>query len=677
MKRLHWFRTRPVLRLLVAAVAVQAAGAARAALIAYEGFDYAEPAGTSVGALNGGTGWEEAYPAPSGTVALQPGLSFPGITTSGQSMEFGANANLTSNGRNWGAAVTTQDYWYSFLMNPTTDGSGAVSRGTFGVLQNGTGGDNQNGFGIRYDVSGTTLTVNAQSRVQAPGTNIEFPNGFGDTYFVLGKLTVDMAGDTKNDIWVYSSSQSLPASEAAAGAPMSTVTGVTGTVFPALYGRAFSNSQPTRFDEIRVGETFASVTGVIPEPTSVALLMLGFVGLSYRRVRRAAPALALLACVCFTANASAELLMQESFDYDADLPIAGLDGGTGFAEAYDAGIGAANVVVGEPLSFPGFANTGNALKVAVNGNLGPGGRTWGPTPTAETEGEWWYSFLIHLTSNENPNTQALNTTRGTVSPFMKSAGLSNDAQDGHGLRIDNGLEGGAPGSDGQVTTAIFRALHPAGYGGSDSVVVPNGYDQTYFVLGNFTLTSDPGDPFLGIEPSQGTRTTIFVYSAADGLPTEQPVVDFANADPNDNQTTVYGQGVAATAFEFALGGRMFSFGGNGSAPSIWDEFRVGTEFADVLPPSGPLLGADFDADGDVDSADYAAWETGFGTVGTAVPADGDADGDGNVGGSDLLIWQGEFGSGSAPATAFAIPEPTTLLIGAIAAMGWGACYRRR
>ncbi|MCG8449948.1 MAG: hypothetical protein MI725_10270 [Pirellulales bacterium] len=63
--------------------------------------------------------------------------------------------------------------------------------------------------------------------------------------------------------------------------------------------------------------------------------------------------------------------------------------------------------------------------------------------------------------------------------------------------------------------------------------------------------------------------------------------------------------------------------------------------------------ADFDNDGDVDTADLADWRTAFGQT-----ADADADFDGDSDGSDFLTWQREFGGGTALLSVLtAVPEP--------------------
>jgi hypothetical protein len=85
---------------------------------------------------------------------------------------------------------------------------------------------------------------------------------------------------------------------------------------------------------------------------------------------------------------------------------------------------------------------------------------------------------------------------------------------------------------------------------------------------------------------------------------------------------------------------------------------------------------DFDGDGDVDGADFVAWQTNFPTASGATLAQGDADGDGDVDGADFVVWQTNFpftpGPGASP-----VPEPSALLLAAAAGIGMVAIRRRR
>jgi hypothetical protein len=83
---------------------------------------------------------------------------------------------------------------------------------------------------------------------------------------------------------------------------------------------------------------------------------------------------------------------------------------------------------------------------------------------------------------------------------------------------------------------------------------------------------------------------------------------------------------------------------------------------------------DFDEDGDVDGADFLAWQRGVGTPGTTL-AQGDANDDGVVDGADLAVWKSQFGP-AATAAVGAVPECGSLvlaMIGLLAGVGRRRC----
>ena len=76
--------------------------------------------------------------------------------------------------------------------------------------------------------------------------------------------------------------------------------------------------------------------------------------------------------------------------------------------------------------------------------------------------------------------------------------------------------------------------------------------------------------------------------------------------------------------------------------------------------------ADFDGDGDIDGADFLAWQRGLGGAGTA-KADGNANGDAAVDGLDLAVWETQFGTSSVSLNAASVPEPASALLMLLAA----------
>jgi hypothetical protein len=91
-----------------------------------------------------------------------------------------------------------------------------------------------------------------------------------------------------------------------------------------------------------------------------------------------------------------------------------------------------------------------------------------------------------------------------------------------------------------------------------------------------------------------------------------------------------------------------------------------------LPPL-ELDNADFDADGDVDGADFLAWQRGLGQTTGAVLGQGDANGDMAVNASDLAIWRTQFGQ---TGSVSAVPEPARAVLLLAACLGAAAVRRR-
>jgi autotransporter-associated beta strand protein len=85
---------------------------------------------------------------------------------------------------------------------------------------------------------------------------------------------------------------------------------------------------------------------------------------------------------------------------------------------------------------------------------------------------------------------------------------------------------------------------------------------------------------------------------------------------------------------------------------------------------------DFDGDGDVDGADFVAWQTHFPMGSGATTGQGDADGDSDVDGADFAAWQSNFPT--SPASASPVPEPKGWVICGVGclAIAIALCGRR-
>jgi hypothetical protein len=95
--------------------------------------------------------------------------------------------------------------------------------------------------------------------------------------------------------------------------------------------------------------------------------------------------------------------------------------------------------------------------------------------------------------------------------------------------------------------------------------------------------------------------------------------------------------------------------------NIWPSGASQTFTFRLTVGARPLVSGDFDGDGDVDGADFVAWQTNFPKESGATLAQGDADGDGDVDGADFVVWQTNFPF-TPGAAASSVPEPAAWLL---------------
>ena len=147
-------------------------------------------------------------------------------------------------------------------------------------------------------------------------------------------------------------------------------------------------------------------------------------------------------------------------------------------------------------------------------------------------------------------------------------------------------------------------------------------------------------------------------------------------------STFLGSDSGSTAGDWTDSSSIGTYGDASSDLPIWIDFSFqsgsntarlyGISPAVTLPDS-----ADFNGDNLVDGVDFLTWQENLGTVGpTATHAKGDANGDDLIDAADLAVWELQYGSAPPVAAVGAVPEPSSLLLGLLAA---GRCWlgRRR
>jgi hypothetical protein len=176
--------------------------------------------------------------------------------------------------------------------------------------------------------------------------------------------------------------------------------------------------------------------------------------------------------------------------------------------------------------------------------------------------------------------------------------------------------------------------------------------------------------------NQNDMDNVFVFM--DPASTDEP--EIANAEFRNRNFTLGGFGTVSDA-----GGgvpTLASIGEIGST-GIFDELRIGSTYADVLPPGLPVPG-DTDGDMDVDLLDYETIKANFYRTDASGPSQGDvarSDGrlgfDGRVDMGDFWLWKRKYeetllGRGTSGDEPSGVPEPSSLLLLIIAAASlWG------
>jgi len=275
--------SRKLLCLTVVILTLAAAGTAQATLSAYDGFNYT--AGNSLVGQNGGSGWGGAWASSGGDTTWTAGGT--GLTYH----DAVNNLDLQVSG-GCGIGSSTATNWFT---EPRTLGT-SISSGTLYLSQLLYFTNDENGKGPHYiALKGTSsamayispawggtnywrLCVRNQSGSDTVSSSTSYYAKAGETHFVVMKIEFDANG-VNEKVSMYLD----PALNAEPSTPLFSINTVNiGTVggWEFLLRGSSGNTDTVHADEIRIGTTWADVAPVaVPEPSTIALLASGLVGL--------------------------------------------------------------------------------------------------------------------------------------------------------------------------------------------------------------------------------------------------------------------------------------------------------------------------------------------------------------------------------------------------------------
>jgi hypothetical protein len=262
----------------------------------YDPFDYD---GTTLNGQAGGTGWSGPWiatgTAPSITLSNNDvSLSYPGtfqsplttppsfgahISTGGQTVNA-SSSRLLSSTTSLAAAGNT--LYASALIQKTAANGGGVNNDNILIEFTDAAGNRRFGFGIEGTADKPWLNANA-STTPATGATVT-P---GDTYFLVAKIVSGAAPDLDTaylKVFGTGYSSEVPFDEPTTWD--ATLTQNTAAILDRVRVRIDPGNTidtPGKVDDIRTGTSWQSVVGVVPEPSSLAIVALAGVGFIRRR----------------------------------------------------------------------------------------------------------------------------------------------------------------------------------------------------------------------------------------------------------------------------------------------------------------------------------------------------------------------------------------------------------
>jgi hypothetical protein len=253
-----------------------------------------------IGQTNGqGLAWFQA-----GANGTQPqptitsgNLSVNGLMPStGNSVSYGG-ASGDSARLGLGTTVTSGTLYYSVALDVTSLGGLTTGGAIIFGFNNSTGSQTTQptviGTSLEIRLSGTGFNLGVNKNTGTATTDWDSTDVFstGTTLFLVGGYTFNTASatDDVSSLWINPDSSTF-GSATAPTATLTTSSGndITGNQIASVLVREASTIEPNlTIDDVRAGASYGDVTPAVPEPSALALSVVGIVaGFGMRRFRR-------------------------------------------------------------------------------------------------------------------------------------------------------------------------------------------------------------------------------------------------------------------------------------------------------------------------------------------------------------------------------------------------------
>ena len=275
---------------------------------------------------------------------------------------------------------------------------------------------------------------------------------------------------------------------------------------------------------------------------------------------------AIAAAFMMQTSAHGDVLVYEGFEYTANAPLAGLNGGVGWGAAWStADATTANNFhsIGDGLSFGSLVVGGGSAERAVRNGRSTAERTISASGLTADNTTVYFSVLMDPTINTGATGGQFSNTYGTL--IFGNEGLTDASigtQEGEGTDIANSGNG--------VGVGFFGGPTSFADGGIQGVTFSGGVIDQSDGASNSIVTGDALSLIVGkIDwAANGSLDTISLYNIVDpatGLPATAFSIMTLDVDQSDFDTISIADGQT----------------------SAFDEIRFGATVADVLPVPEP------------------------------------------------------------------------------------------